>query len=86
MKKEKISVKELHGDMDQKDRLATMENFKNKEFKVLVATDVAARGIHINHITNVFNYEVPMEKESYVHRIGRSGRAGAKRTCNIFSI
>ncbi|MDI9218717.1 DEAD/DEAH box helicase [Clostridium tertium] len=78
LKKEKISVKELHGDMDQKDRLATMENFKNKEFKVLVATDVAARGIHINHITNVFNYEVPMEKESYVHRIGRSGRGEKK--------
>lgn len=78
LKKEKISVKELHGDMDQKDRLATMENFKNKEFKVLVATDVAARGIHINHITNVFNYEVPMEKESYVHRMGRSGRGDKK--------
>lgn len=74
LKKEKISVRELHGDMDQKDRLETMESFKNKEFKVLVATDVAARGIHINHITNVFNYEIPMEKESYVHRIGRSGR------------
>lgn len=78
LKKEKIAVRELHGDMDQKDRLLTMENFKNKEFKVLVATDVAARGIHINHITNVFNYEVPMEKESYVHRIGRSGRGEKK--------
>ena len=60
--------------MDQKERLKTMESFKNKEFNVLVATDVAARGIHINHITNVFNYDIPMEKESYVHRIGRSGR------------
>ena len=60
--------------MDQKLRLKVMESFKNKEFKVLIATDIAARGIHINHITNVFNYEVPMEKESYVHRIGRSGR------------
>ncbi|WP_195428673.1 DEAD/DEAH box helicase [Clostridium sp. D46t1_190503_E9] len=78
LKKEKISVRELHGDMEQKDRLATMESFKNKEFKVLVATDVAARGIHIDHITNVFNYEVPMEKESYVHRIGRSGRGEKK--------
>ena len=60
--------------MDQKLSLKVMQNFKNKDFKVLVATDIAARGIHINHITNVFNYEVPMEKESYVHRIGRSGR------------
>ncbi|VYU58293.1 DEAD/DEAH box helicase [Clostridium tertium] len=74
LKKERIKVNELHGDMDQRDRLKVMESFKNKEFKVLVATDIAARGIHIDHITNVFNYEVPMEKESYVHRIGRSGR------------
>lgn len=74
LKKENIKVSELHGDMEQKDRLATMESFKDREFKVLVATDVAARGIHIPHITNVFNYDVPMEKESYVHRIGRSGR------------
>ena len=74
LRKEKIKVNELHGDMDQKERLKVMESFKNKDFKVLVATDIAARGIHISHITNVFNYEVPMEKESYVHRIGRSGR------------
>ena len=74
LRKENIKVDELHGDMDQKQRLKVMESFKNKEFKVLIATDIAARGIHINHITNVFNYEVPMEKESYVHRIGRSGR------------
>ena len=74
LKKEKIKVNELHGDMDQKERLKVMESFKNKDFKVLVATDIAARGIHISHITNVFNYEVPMEKESYVHRIGRSVR------------
>lgn len=74
LRKEKIKVDELHGDMDQKQRLKVMESFKNKEFKVLIATDIAARGIHISHITNVFNYEVPMEKESYVHRIGRSGR------------
>ncbi|MDV4152101.1 DEAD/DEAH box helicase [Clostridium sp. AL.422] len=74
LKKEKIKVDELHGDMDQKLRLKVMDNFKNKDFKVLIATDIAARGIHINHITNVFNYEVPMERESYVHRIGRSGR------------
>jgi ATP-dependent RNA helicase DeaD len=74
LKEEKIKVRELQGDMEQKERIKTMESFKNKEFKVLVATDIAARGIHIDHITNVFNYEVPMEKESYVHRIGRSGR------------
>ncbi|GAA0737247.1 DEAD/DEAH box helicase [Clostridium oceanicum] len=76
MKKEGFLVEELHGDMEQKDRIKTMERFKNKEFKVLIATDIAARGIHISNITHVLNYEVPMEKESYVHRIGRTGRAG----------
>lgn len=71
---ENIKARELQGDMEQKDRLKTMEDFKNKEFKVLVATDIAARGIHIEHITNVINFDIPMERESYVHRIGRSGR------------
>ncbi|WP_027623828.1 DEAD/DEAH box helicase [Clostridium lundense] len=66
----------LHGGMEQKDRLDTMERFKRGEFQFLVATDVAARGIHIDDITHVINYDVPMEKESYVHRIGRTGRAG----------
>lgn len=76
LKRDGIKAEQLHGDMEQKDRLKTMERFKNKEFKVLVATDIAARGIHIDHITHVFNYEIPMERESYVHRIGRTGRAG----------
>lgn len=76
LKREGIVVEQLHGDMEQKDRLKTMERFKNKEFKVLVATDIAARGIHVDNITHVINYEVPMERESYVHRIGRTGRAG----------
>lgn len=76
LKSEGISVEQLHGDMEQKIRLETMERFKNAEFKVLVATDIASRGIHVDNITHVFNYEVPMEIESYVHRIGRTGRAG----------
>jgi len=74
LESEGIKARELQGDMEQKDRLKTMDDFKNKEFKVLVATDIAARGIHIEHITNVINFDIPMEKESYVHRIGRSGR------------
>ena len=76
MRKEGFLAEELHGEMEQRERLSVMEKFKNDEFKVLVATDVAARGIHIEDITHVFNFEVPMEKESYVHRIGRTGRAG----------
>ncbi|SHH47337.1 ATP-dependent RNA helicase DbpA [Clostridium collagenovorans DSM 3089] len=74
LKREGFLVEELHGDMEQKDRLKTMEKLKNKEFNILVATDVASRGIHVDHITHVFNYEIPMEKESYIHRIGRTGR------------
>lgn len=66
----------LHGGMDQKDRLDIMQRFKRGEFQFLIATDVAARGIHIEDITHVINYDVPVEKESYVHRIGRTGRAG----------
>ena len=76
LKSENILAKSIHGGMEQRDRLAVMEEFKNKEFKVLVATDVAARGIHIEDLGLVINYEVPMENESYVHRIGRTGRSG----------
>lgn len=68
----------LHGGMLQKDRLEVIENFKRGEYRFLVATDVAARGIDIEHITHVINYDVPVEKEGYVHRIGRTGRAGKK--------
>lgn len=76
LKDEGITCNELHGDMDQKKRIEVMENFRDKHFKVLVCTDIAARGIHVDSIGLVINYEVPMEMESYVHRIGRTGRAG----------
>ncbi len=66
----------LHGGMYQEDRLEVMEDFKRGEFRYLVATDVAARGIDIENITHVINYDMPLEKESYVHRAGRTGRAG----------
>jgi ATP-dependent RNA helicase DeaD len=66
----------LHGDIPQARRLKTIEQFKHGEFHLLVATDVAARGIHIDDLSLVINYDVPMEKDSYVHRIGRTGRAG----------
>lgn len=68
----------LHGDMDQKQRDFTMKKFKDKKVKLLVCTDVAARGIDVDHLTHVFNYGLPQDIESYVHRIGRTGRAGAK--------
>lgn len=67
----------LHGDIPQGRRLKTIQQFKQGEFHLLVATDVAARGIHIDDLSLVINYDVPLEKDSYVHRIGRTGRAGS---------
>jgi ATP-dependent RNA helicase DeaD len=66
----------IHGGMLQEDRFEVMNDFKRGQFRYLVATDVAARGIDIDNITHVINYDLPMEKESYVHRTGRTGRAG----------
>lgn len=76
MKREQFYCEALHGGMEQSSRLHTIQGFKRGEFHFLIATDVAARGLHIDDISHVVNYEVPMEKESYVHRIGRTGRAG----------
>lgn len=68
----------LHGGMTQEDRFEVMDDFKRGEFRFLVATDVAARGIDIESISHVVNYDFPLENESYVHRVGRTGRAGKK--------
>ncbi len=65
----------IHGDIPQGQRIRTLDKFKRNEFKILIATDVAARGIHINNIELVVNYHLPFDKEAYVHRIGRTGRA-----------
>jgi ATP-dependent RNA helicase DeaD len=65
----------IHGGMEQEDRFKVMNEFKRGEFRFLVATDVAARGIDIDNITHVINYNLPLDKESYVHRTGRTGRA-----------
>ncbi|HPT69514.1 MAG TPA: DEAD/DEAH box helicase [Syntrophomonas sp.] len=66
----------LHGDIPQVKRLKTLQQFKQGDFHILVATDVAARGIHIDELSLVINYDIPLEKDGYVHRIGRTGRAG----------
>lgn len=77
----------LHGDIPQTKRIKTIEQFKKGEFHLLVATDVAARGIHIDELSLVINYDVPVEKDSYVHRIGRTGRAGHEgRAISIVSV
>ncbi len=72
------AVEILNGDMGQKEREYAMNSFKKKKVKLMVCTDVAARGIDVNNLTHVFNYGLPQDNESYVHRIGRTGRAGLK--------
>lgn len=74
----------LHGDVSQAQREKILKNFKNKRSNILVATDVAARGIDINNLTHVINYSLPQDTESYVHRIGRTGRAGNQGTAITF--
>ena len=66
----------IHGDLDQGKRLRVLRDFKNDNLDILVATDVAARGLDISGVTHVYNYDIPQDPESYVHRIGRTGRAG----------
>lgn len=68
----------LTGDVPQKKRISTLDKFKSGETRVLVATDVAGRGIHVDGISHVINYNLPEDPEDYVHRIGRTGRAGAQ--------
>ncbi len=72
----KYPCDKIHGGMEQEDRIKVMSNFKKGYFRYLIATDVAARGIDIDNITHVINYDVPVLRENYVHRIGRTGRAG----------
>ncbi len=66
----------LHGDMDQRSRMKTLDQFKSGEIALLVASDVAARGLDIPNVSHVLNYDVPIHAEDYIHRIGRTGRAG----------
>ncbi|ADL52554.1 DEAD/DEAH box helicase [Clostridium cellulovorans] len=77
MRVSSYSVTEIHGDMLQNDRLSALKAFKEDKFQFIVATDVAARGIDVNNVSHVFNYDIPLELEAYVHRIGRTGRAGS---------
>ena len=72
-----VECEELAGDIPQRKRLATMQRFKDGKTNLVVATDVAGRGIHVEGISHVINYDLPEDAEDYVHRIGRTGRAGA---------
>ena len=68
---------QIHGDMEQPERIKELERFKAEEINILVASDVAARGLDIKGVSHVFNYDVPWQPDDYIHRIGRTGRAGA---------
>ncbi|NGP46258.1 DEAD/DEAH box helicase [Bacillaceae bacterium SIJ1] len=70
------SAEGIHGDLTQSKRTSVMKQFKNRSIEVLVATDVAARGLDVSGVTHVYNFDIPQDPESYVHRIGRTGRAG----------
>ena len=71
-----IPCEKLHGDLEQKERFAIMSAYRKGRYRFLIATDVAARGLDIAHVTHVINYDLPEDQENYVHRIGRTGRAG----------
>jgi ATP-dependent RNA helicase RhlE len=74
----RISVACIHGDFRQKARLAALEGFRSGKYRVLVATNVAARGLDVEGISHVINYDVPDEAENYVHRVGRTARLDAE--------
>ncbi len=76
LRKNGINAQELNGDMSQHQREKEVKKFKEKDTHVIVATDVAARGLHIDDITHIFNYDVPDTPDTYTHRIGRAGRQG----------
>ena len=78
LKKQNINSAAIHGDKSQSQRQRTLKEFKENKLRVLVATDIAARGIDIDQLNYVLNYDIPNEAETYVHRIGRCGRAGNK--------
>jgi len=77
LKRHGFRASQIHGDMDQSERLRELERFKAGEINILVASDVAARGLDIKGVSHVFNFDVPWHPDDYVHRIGRTGRAGA---------
>lgn len=85
LRKSGVSCGMLSGEVPQNKRTRTLEQFKSGEIKVLVATDVAGRGIHVSGVSHVVNYNLPEDPEDYVHRIGRTGRAGATGTSISFA-
>jgi len=75
----------IHGDRSQNQRNQALRGFQDGQYRVLVATDVAARGIHVEGISHVVNYDLPQVPEDFIHRVGRTGRAGARGTASTFA-
>ena len=82
----KYKVACIHGDRSQSQRNEALQGFKDGVYRVLVATDVAARGIHVDDIAHVVNYDLPQEPEGFIHRVGRTGRAGARGASWTFAV
>jgi len=78
LKQKKLAADCIHGDLPQRLRVRILDSFRNGRINILIATDVLGRGIHIENIDYVINYDFPQSSKSYIHRIGRTGRAGAK--------
>jgi superfamily II DNA/RNA helicase len=78
LQRHRYQAGEIHGDMDQSSRIAELDRFKKGDINILVASDVAARGLDVKGVSHVFNFDAPWHPDDYVHRIGRTGRAGAK--------
>ena len=78
LKRARFAAGQIQGDMDQSDRIAEFDRFKNDEINILVASDVAARGLDVKGVSHVINFDVPWQPDDYIHRIGRTGRAGMK--------
>jgi ATP-dependent RNA helicase DeaD len=77
-------VDSIHGDLNQRQRESTLSRFRNKKFNILIATDVASRGLDITTVSHIINYDIPDDVETYFHRIGRTARAGANGTALSF--
>jgi ATP-dependent RNA helicase RhlE len=80
-----VKAAAIHGDRTQNQRNQALRGFQNGTYRVLVATDVAARGIHVEGIGHVVNYDLPQVPEDFIHRVGRTGRAGARGAASTFA-
>jgi superfamily II DNA/RNA helicase len=86
MKKYGLDAAPIHGDLEQSKRMETLDRFRSGTLRFLVASDVAARGLDVPNVSHVFNYDVPSHAEDYVHRIGRTGRAGKPGTAMMICV